>query len=118
MIQLTLEELVVELREETEFLFGASMSDWKYSGVEFQKDGPYLKYYPMTGQVSICISNRAKTDFQQLLFQLAHEVCHLLHPSKVLATLLSHKTTVLNEGISTYYQVKKMNDFFKLGSET
>ena len=118
MPEITLDQLVENLRAETELLFGAAINEWNYIGVEFRDGGPSLLYYYDTGNIAISLSNHVVNDSRQLIFQLAHEVCHLLHPSKSLNNTSESKTTVLNEGISTYFQIKKMEDFFGLGKET
>lgn len=118
MIEVTLDTLVDNLRTESEILFGKPLNEWNYLGVEFRDDGPSLLYYPESGNITICLSNHVKTDSRQLIFQLAHEVCHLLYPSKTLSKNSTIKTIVLNEGISTYFQIKKMEDFFELGQAT
>jgi hypothetical protein len=118
MIEVTLDTLVDNLRAESEILFGKPMNDWQYLGVEFRDDGPSLLYYPESGNITICLSNHVKTDGRQLIFQLSHEVCHLLYPSKTLTENSTIRPTVLNEGISTYFQIKKMEDFFELGQAT
>jgi len=79
-------------------------SDWNYIGVEFNNMGPHLRYYPENGGVAISLSERDKEDEVQLHFQLAHEVCHLLYPTTNL-TGERGATTVLNEGVSTYFSV-------------
>ena len=84
--------------------FGPMCSEWKYNGIEFQDNGPHLGYYPDTGHVVISLSNKAKDDEEQLHFQLAHEVCHLLYPTMSLDGK-HEKPTVMNEGISTYFSV-------------
>lgn len=88
--------------EQAQVLFGPIHSGWKFVGVEFGA-GPHLVYLPGTKEVLISLSDRARTDEVQLWFQLSHEICHLLHPSRDAETGELDQTTVLNEGLSTLF---------------
>lgn len=80
--------------------FGEMCSDWSFVGIEINEMNPHLRYYPEDGHVAISLSKKIINDEMQLHFQLAHEVCHLLYP-----TGAREATTVLNEGLSTYFSV-------------
>lgn len=84
--------------------FGPMCSDWEYVGVEINDMGPHLRYYPEDGHVAISLSEKTQDDEIQLHFQLAHEVCHLLYPTMSLSGE-KEPTTVLNEGVSTYFSL-------------
>ncbi len=86
-------------------MFGLMTSSWTYSGVISRDHPPHLYYAPETKSVQIALSLRAIGDEFQRDFQLAHEVCHLLYPSIDPDQPEMPKTTVLNEGISTYFSV-------------
>lgn len=88
-----------------EQMFGPMTSPWTYAGVIFRDHPPHLYYAPETKSVQIALSLRAIGDEFQRDFQLAHEVCHLLYPSIDPNQPEEPKTTVLNEGISTYFSV-------------
>lgn len=87
-----------------EFL-GLMTNDWNYIGVEFSDHPPHLFYYPETGDISISLSYKAMADEAQLIFQLAHEVCHLFYPTMRKGSSNFSGATVFNEGISTYFQI-------------
>ena len=84
--------------------FGPMCSEWVYVGVEINDMGPHLRYYPEDGYVAISLSEKIKDDEIQLHFQLSHEVCHLLYPTMNLSGE-KESTTVLNEGVSTYFSL-------------
>ena len=84
--------------------FGLMCSEWDYVGVEINDMKPHLRYYPEDGCVAISLSEKIMDNDVQLHFQLAHEVCHLLYPTMNLNGE-REATTVLNEGVSTYFSV-------------
>jgi hypothetical protein len=88
-----------------EQLFGSMSSPWKYVGITFRDHPPHLYYFPEACEVQISLSLRSLGDEFQRDFQLAHEVCHLLYPSVLPNNAAKPQTTVLNEGISTYFSV-------------
>lgn len=94
-----------ELISLAEHMFGAMTSSWQYAGVTFRDHPPHLYYAPEEGSVQIALSFRALEDDLQRDFQLSHEVCHLLYPSVEPDNPTTPSTTVLNEGISTYFSV-------------
>lgn len=83
--------------------FGPMRSEWSYCGIEINDGYPHLIYNPLLGQIKISLTSKVKEDYNQLLYQLAHEVCHLLYPTIDINTGIQEPTTVLNEGISTYF---------------
>jgi hypothetical protein len=88
-----------------EDMFGPMTSPWTYAGVTFRDHPPHLYYAPDQGSVQIALSLRALEDNLQMDFQLSHEVCHLLYPSVEPNNPAKPRTSVLNEGISTYFSV-------------
>jgi hypothetical protein len=99
-IQATANEYINIAQEE----FGPMCSEWRYVGVEINDMPPHLRYYHETASVSISLSKKVTSDETQLHFQLAHEVCHLLYPAMSINGT-KEATTVLNEGVSTYFSV-------------
>lgn len=92
--------------------FGERDKSWTYIGLEFRDDGPYILYYPRK-QVAIVLSTSCSEfipEHPQLYYQLAHEVCHLLHPTG------RADANVLVEGISTYFSKIYLETIFP-GSE-
>ena len=103
-------ELVLFYIRMAEEQFGPMCSDWKFRGVEVNDMGPHLRYYPEEREVAISISEKVIGDEFQLHFQLSHEVCHLLYPTMSLNGQFE-KTTVLNEGVSTYFSILAVSQF-------
>jgi hypothetical protein len=104
--------LAQELITQAEAIFGRITSEWSYTGIGFSESPPHLLYDPKSAGVSIILSHRAKDDDLQLVFQLAHEVCHLLYPSVTVNSPLKPCTTVLNEGISTFFSIIAIARYF------
>lgn len=110
----TLEELLQKLIDDAKSMFGAAINDWQFAGIEFRGGPPSILYYQDEGVVTIGLSEHVRNDNLQLIFQLSHEVCHLLHPSQEYPSLHQNKTIVLNEGISTYFSVLKLDEFYNI----
>lgn len=98
-----LDQLCIQLREIAVTLFGPPRDDWALGKVRIGSFGPCTIYLPDRGTVDIQLSPRAENDFMQTIYQLAHEVCHTLHPSRDGVSLLADETSVLNEGISAWF---------------
>jgi len=90
---------ILEMFRISEEYFGECERKWFFVGIEFKDDGPYIMYYP-SDKISIVLSTGSTSNFEQLYYQLAHEVCHLLYPSG------KPNANVLIEGISTYFSLK------------
>ena len=92
-------QLVREMLTEAESMFGERDKTWTFLGVEFKPNGPSIIYYP-NNQVSICLSDSVaeiNPYNQQFIFQLSHEVCHLLFPTG--RTVANN----LEEGLATWF---------------
>lgn len=92
-----------KLRKIAEEMFGPARGDWEFGEVRIGEFGPCTLYYPSERMIDIQLSPRAENDTIQTLYQLAHEVCHTLHPSRDALTLDADDTSVLNEGIATWF---------------
>ncbi|UOE49356.1 hypothetical protein MTO98_33725 [Mucilaginibacter sp. SMC90] len=79
-----------------ECMFGARDKEWTYVGLEFRDNGPYIYYYP-NKRISIVLSTGCINYPLQFIYQLSHEVCHLLYPTG------KADANNLNEGISTFF---------------
>lgn len=98
--------LADELLRTAETLFGPrAQTEWTFVGVEIYDLPPHLAYYPEQGWVAISLSQKAMEDHAQCIFQLAHEVCHLLYPTANRKTGRLPPTIVLNEGVSTHFSL-------------
>jgi hypothetical protein len=88
------------LLERAETLFGPRDKAFTLLGIEFHA-GPNRLSYPNAGrdQIIVELSMEATRNRDQALFQLAHETVHILAPVNVGAT------TVLEEGLATYFSL-------------
>lgn len=98
-----LDHLCGQLREMAEKKFGPPRGDWALGKVLIGDFGPCTIYVPDERCIDIQLSPRAENNVLQTVYQLAHEVCHTLHPSRDGASLMADATSVLNEGISTWF---------------
>lgn len=89
----------MEMLNLAESMFGDRDKNWTFIGIEYEDNGPFIRYYPQN-KISIVLSSNCSEfipHYPQLYYQLSHEVCHLLYPTG------SANANVLNEGISTYF---------------
>jgi hypothetical protein len=98
-----LDDYCGQLREIATSMFGPARDDWTLGAVRIGDFGPCTIYLPEVRLIEIQLSPRAENDFLQATYQLAHEVCHTLHPSRDGETLIAEATSVFNEGISTWF---------------
>ncbi|MEM7288963.1 MAG: hypothetical protein AAF412_01115 [Pseudomonadota bacterium] len=90
--------LLGSLLAEAEAMFGPRDKDYTPLGVEFSGDRPQLWYPGNRKHVSIILTDSARTDTDQAIFQLAHEVFHLLSPSG------GARAPVVEEGLAAIFQ--------------
>ncbi len=89
-----------------EDLYGPrATTEWTFVGVEINDRPPSLVYYPEKGWVTISLSTKVIDNADQCLFQLAHEVGHLLYPIADPRTSILPPTITLNEGVSTHFSL-------------
>lgn len=98
-------------------LLGNPIKEWQFTGIEFNDEQPHLRYFPSEGHIKISLSFKAKNDYQQYVFQLSHELCHLFYPKIEYPSLIEHSTLVINEGISTYFSIKNTGLLFNMENE-
>jgi len=86
--------------EKAEGLFGPRDKSFTLLGIEFY-DGPNRLSYPNPthNQIVIQLSKESRGNRDQALFQLAHETVHVLAPVDV------GRSTVLEEGLATYFSL-------------
>jgi hypothetical protein len=82
---------------EAEELYGPRDKGWTPIGIEFAGDVPHVWYPGNRDQISIVLTESAALDPQEAIFQLAHEVIHLLAPTR------EPQTVVLEEGLATLF---------------
>lgn len=96
----TLTTRLGELLREAEARFGPRDPEWTPLGIEFGGENPST-WYPGDGKtVSIKLSTRAADNPRRALFQLAHEVIHLLSPGR------PEVTPVIEEGVATFFSLE------------
>ncbi len=80
-----------------EDLYGPrATTEWTFVGVEINDRPPHIAYYPEAGCVAVSLSPKVLTNVDQLIFQLAHEVGHLLYPTADRRTSTLPPTITLN----------------------
>ena len=100
----TISLLFKEMLNMAEEQFGKSNFGWFFTGIEFKNDYPHILYYD--DKFTIVLSTGCfhipylADNFQQLCYQLSHEVCHSLYLAGS-----KEKSNVLNEGISAYFSI-------------
>lgn len=89
--------------------YGKRATGWTLLGVEFTtRDAPQVWYPTFGGQFGtlvVQLTDSAAQDEKRALFQLAHEVVHLLSPAGPGAS-----ASVLEEGLSTYNSLEYLQD--------
>jgi hypothetical protein len=91
----TLTQKLGEYLREAERQHGQRNMEWTVLGIEFSGPIPHV-WFPFNEKlISIMLTETAATEPNRALFQLAHEVIHLLEPS--------HVTNVFEEGLATLF---------------
>jgi hypothetical protein len=85
------------LLEEAESRYGPRDREWTPIGIEFGGDGPGTWFPGDRGHIAIRLSADARCNLAQALFQLAHEVIHLLSPSG------ASSAPAMEEGLATLF---------------
>lgn len=91
----TLTSILGKFLREAEDRYGIRDRNWTPIGIEFGGDTPMVWYPGNCKNVSIMLSNSARNDPHQAIFQLAHETIHLLSPTG------GRNANVLEEGLAT-----------------
>ena len=82
---------------EAESLYGSRTKDYEYVGLELNDGGPPKVWYPLNKYIVIQVSQATANDTRQAMFQIAHEVIHVLSPNG------QPTTNNLEEGLATYF---------------
>jgi Zn-dependent peptidase ImmA (M78 family) len=85
---------------EAETRFGQRNRDWTLLGIEFSGDVPQVWYPGNRHYISIILSDDARTNPHRALFQLAHEVIHVLAPTGGRCSLM------IEEGLATFFSME------------
>lgn len=100
-----------KLLRDAERQYGPRDKNWTILGVEFCGEIPHLWYPGNIGNISIMLTDSARLDPKQAMFQLAHEVIHLLAPNgggsanvieEGIATAFAHQNSTLISAKSSY----------------
>lgn len=94
----TLTSKLGDYLREAEGRYGQRNLEWTILGIEFCGDIPRVWFPKGEKLISVLLTQHAAVDWREALFQLAHEVIHLLEPSHVTPT------TVFEEGLATLFQ--------------
>lgn len=93
----TLVSQLSDLLDEAERLYGPRDKNWTPLGIEYCDGTPRIWYPGDRGHVAIQLTDAARADPNRALFQLAHEVIHLLAP------LGTKQSLRIEEGLATYF---------------
>ena len=90
--------VVYKLLEEVEARFGGRDKSFTFVGIEFTSGDVSQIWFPGSSKfVAIQLTDDARLDCNRALFQLAHEMIHLLAPA------VGHLAPVLEEGLATAF---------------
>src|SRR5882757_1950178 len=93
----TLITLALQYLTEAESLFGQRTTDYIYGGVEFNHIGPPCIWFPSNKFVVVQLTQSTALDLRQGIFQLSHEIVHVISPNG------QPTTTNLEEGLATWF---------------
>lgn len=101
----TLTSRLAQALKEAEKRYGERDKKWTILGVEFTANKQPQIWYPYSGDnenfIIVQLSQNASCNDKEALFQLSHEVVHLLSPAGG-----NVKSTVLEEGVATYFSIQ------------
>ncbi|MFA6082736.1 hypothetical protein [Mucilaginibacter sp.] len=97
--------LVPGILEQAQSLYGKKVKKWEFNEICYEPDGLYLSYpesnttgHPIEYKVNITLHSGAKTNHDEGIFQLSHEVINLLSPNG------DNETNNLEEGHAVYFK--------------
>ena len=105
--EFTLTTLLSTLLNDAEQMFGPRDMTYTPVGIEFYGDRPQVWYPGTNKHISIILTDSAREDPAQAIFQLAHEVMHLLSPTG------GANAPVVEEGLSALFQ-QRANEVYGL----
>jgi hypothetical protein len=91
-----------DLLTKAENLFGPRDPVFEFAGVAFSSEGPQTRFSPCETRVCVELSSAALPYPNQLRYQGAHEVIHILAPSKPPAPMLE-------EGLAVWFAINGPN---------
>jgi hypothetical protein len=93
----TLTKKLGEYLREAERRYGQRNMEWTILGIEFCGSVPHVWFPYHEKLVSIMLTDSAASNTEEAMFQIAHEVIHLLEPTH------TPPTTVFEEGLATLF---------------
>lgn len=102
--------LALEYLDKAQELFGPQIEGIDFRSV-YIHNKPAIIYLEKDFSVAITLSPRYEESDVQLVYQLTHEVCHLLHPTIDPITKVKDNAIVLNEGLSTYFSILMTSEY-------
>ncbi len=108
----TLTSHLAQALREAELRYGERDHSWTILGVEFSAGNQPQIWYPYSDKnekyIIVQLTKKASCDDKEALFQLSHEVIHLLSPIGGEA-----KSTTFEEGLAAYFSIQflKKNGF-------
>lgn len=99
----TLTTLALTYLIEAEKLYGKKTQQYEYGGIELTNDDNPRIWFPFPKFVVIKVTKDCLHDIRTAIFQISHEVIHILSPTG------QPVTNVLEEGLATYFS-KKVTD--------
>ena len=101
----TLTSRLAQALREAEKRYGERDKKWTILGVEFTAEKQPQVWYPYSGDnenfIIVQLTQHASCNDKKALFQLSHEVIHLLSPAGG-----NVESTVLEEGLATYFSIQ------------
>jgi hypothetical protein len=90
-----------DLLAKAESLFGSRDPAFEFAGVAFSSEGPTTRCSPCETRICLELSSAALLNPHQLRYQGAHEVIHILAPSK--------SAPMLEEGLAVWFAINGPN---------
>lgn len=103
----SLTSLLSTMLTDAEQMFGTRDMTYTPVGIEFYGDRPKVWYPGTNKHISIILTDSAREDPPQAVFQLAHEVVHILSPTG------GANAPVVEEGLSALFQ-ERANEIYGL----
>ncbi len=103
----TLTSRLAQALREAEKRYGERDRHWTILGVEFTTNNQPQVWYPFSDDkkfIIVQLTQKASCDDKEALFQLSHEVIHLLSP-----TGGGQQASVFEEGLAVYFSIQFLN---------
>jgi hypothetical protein len=100
-----------------EMKYGPRNKNWTILGIEFCGEIPHVWYPGNMGYISIMLADMARLNPAEAIFELAHEVVHLLSPNgggpaktieEGVATIFAHQNSPIRGGQASYLEAERL----------